>query len=235
MNDDTIMAETGIAERYRTVRERIEKACARARRDPADIQLVAVSKGHDPEHIREAMTCGVTVFGESKVQEARAKIPQCPEGLTWHLVGHLQTNKIKHAVPLFDVVHSVDSLKRLTALDDACDAYGRTLQIFVEVNVSGEKSKFGLKPEAASEVLEATLQCRRLELRGLMTMAPLASDPEKTRPYFRQLREWRDQWSRDLNIPMSDLSMGMTNDFEVAIEEGATYIRVGTALFGERG
>ncbi len=218
-------------ERLENVRERIAGACSRAGRNPEEVQLVAVSKGFGPEDVREAYSLGLAAFGESKVQEARAKIPECPEGISWHLIGHLQSNKIKHAVRLFDVVHSVDSIKLLDQLDEACDVAGRIMRVFLEVNVSGEKSKFGMNPDQAAEVVAAALNCSRLEPVGLMTMAPLADKPEKARGYFRKLRELRDKWNSDFDVALNGLSMGMTNDFEVAIEEGATLVRIGTALF----
>lgn len=221
-------------DRLAVVQRRIQAACARARRDPAGVKLVAVAKSHGPEAVQEAARCGVSVFGESRVQEAAAKIPLCPGSLTWHMVGHLQTNKVKQAVRLFDMIHSVDSAKLLGAVDLACAEAGKTMPVLIEVNVSGEGSKYGLPPEAVPAVLEAANQLARVNVVGLMTMPPFTEDPDKARPYFRRLRELRVEWSAAVGMPLPELSMGMTHDFEVAIEEGATWIRVGTALFGER-
>jgi len=193
-----------------------------------------VAKTQPPAAVREAADAGLMVFGENKVQEARAKIPLCPGHLAWHLVGHLQRNKAGAAAELFDTIHSVDSLRLAEAIDRACDALGRTMKVLVEVNVSGEGSKFGLAPGDAPAVLEAANRMPRIEVHGLMTMPPFVEDPEKARAHFRRLRELRDGWRNELGIPLQDLSMGMTHDFEVAIEEGATWIRVGTAIFGER-
>lgn len=209
-------------------------ACARAGRPLEQVRLIAVSKTHGPETVAEAVACGLRVFGENKVQEARAKIPLCPGGLDWHLIGHLQSNKAFAAAELFDVIHSVDSVKLLDLLDRAGDELGKRIRLLLEVNVSGESSKFGLAPEAVPAVLEAANARPRLEVLGLMTMAPLAPEAEKARPHFRRLRTLRDQWSQQLGVPLPELSMGMSHDFEVAIEEGATWIRVGTSLFGER-
>ncbi len=217
------------------MRVRIAAACARAGRDPATVRMVVVAKTYGPERVREAAECGVTVFGENKVQEAKAKIPLCPGNLSWHMVGHLQRNKVKDAVPLFDMIHSVDSVRLLETVDRMSEEAGKTMPVLVEVNVSGESSKFGLAPESVPEVLEASNKLNHVNVVGLMTMPPFTEDPAKARPHFRQLRELRDQWRARTGMPLDELSMGMTNDFEVAIEEGATWIRIGTALFGERG
>jgi PLP dependent protein len=216
------------------VRARIEAACARAGRDPAGVGLVAVSKTHGPERIREAADCGLTVFGESKVQEAKAKIPLCPGRLSWHMVGHLQRNKAGLAAELFDTIHSVDSVRLLEALERGADEAGKRLNLLVEVNVSGEGSKFGLPPEQVPGVLEAATKLAHVTVAGVMTMPPFTEEIEKARPHFRRLRELRDAWRASTGFPLEQLSMGMSHDFEVAIEEGATWIRVGTALFGER-
>jgi PLP dependent protein len=223
-----------MADRLARVEERIAAACARAGRSRDEVTLVAVSKTQPPEVVAEAAALGLRVFGENKVQEARAKIPECPGHLAWHLVGHLQSNKAKFAVELFEVIHSVESEKLARTLDAAAEAAGRTLRVLLEVNVSGEGSKFGVKPEDAPALLEAINACPRLVLGGLMTMAPFAPEAEKARPYFRRLRELRDGWARETGIPLEDLSMGMSGDFEPAVEEGATLIRIGTSIFGER-
>jgi len=221
-------------ERLTEIEERIAAACARAGRDRADVQLVAVSKTHGPDAVREAVECGLSVFGESRVQEAAAKIQVCPGGLTWHLIGHLQRNKVKPAVQLFDMIHSVDSIRLLETIDAACEQAGKTMPVLLEVNVSGEASKYGLGPDEVMEVLSESTSLVHVDLIGLMTMPPFSEDPERARGFFRQLRELRDEWREQSGIPLEELSMGMTHDFEVAIEEGSTMVRIGTALFGER-
>ena len=228
------MSET-FQERLDAVNRRIEAACGRIGRDPSGVRLIAVSKTHGPDSIREAEACGLRVFGENKVQEAKVKIPLCSGSLSWHMVGHLQRNKVRDAVQLFEMIHSVDSLRLLESIDEACDEAGRNMPVLLEVNVSGEGSKFGMPPDTVPEVLEAANRLMRVNIAGLMTMPPFTEDPEKARPHFRRLRDLRDQWRAATGVALEDLSMGMTHDFEVAIEEGATWIRVGTALFGERG
>lgn len=225
---------TSFSGRLARVQERVSAACLRCGRSPDEVALIAVSKTHGPEAVADAVACGLRRFGENKVQEAGAKIPLCPGGLTWDLVGHLQSNKAYAAVELFDLIHSVDSIKLARMLDRAGDTLGKRVRILLEVNVSGESSKFGLKPDEVPGLLEEANGLPRLEVVGLMTMAPLAPEAEKARPHFRRLRDLRDQWASQLGTPLPELSMGMSHDFEVAIEEGATCIRVGTLLFGER-
>ncbi|MDD5677204.1 MAG: YggS family pyridoxal phosphate-dependent enzyme [Kiritimatiellae bacterium] len=221
-------------ERLVDVQRRITEACRRAARSPEDVRLLAVSKTRAPECVREAATCGLTFFGESRVQEARQKIPLCPSSLTWHLIGHLQTNKVKDAVNLFHLIQAVDSLKLLMAIETAAEAAGRVMPVFLEVNVSGESCKFGLAPDAVPGVLQAANGMRRVDIQGLMTIPPLAEDPEQARPFFRALREHRDRWRQETGFELRELSMGMSHDFEIAVEEGATWVRLGTILFGKR-
>lgn len=223
-----------MADRLDRIEGRIVAACERAGRQRDEVTLVAVSKTRTPDIVAEAAALGLRIFGENKVQEARAKIPESPSHLSWHLIGHLQSNKAKVAARLFDCVHSVDSEKLARALNSGADEAGRQLNILLEVNVSGEASKFGLKPEEISAVLEVANACPRLIVDGLMTMAPFAPEAEKARPYFKQLRDLRDRLAQETGSPLEQLSMGMSGDFEVAIEEGATMIRIGTLLFGER-
>ena len=223
-----------IAENLAAVESRIAAACARAGRPAESVRLLAVSKTYGPEAVRAAAAAGQRLFGENRVQEAAAKIPECPGRLEWHLVGHLQSNKAPQAARLFDWVHSVDSAKVLEALDRQAAEAGRTLQALVQVNVSGERSKSGLAPEAAPAVLALGDRLRNVQVRGLMTIPPLAEDPEKSRPFFRKLRELRDGWGAETGRDLPELSMGMTHDLEVAIEEGATFVRVGTGIFGAR-
>jgi len=176
----------------------------------------------------------VRVFGENRVQEAAAKIPLCPHDLEWHLVGHLQSNKVRPAVRLFSVIHSVDSIPLLRRLDQIAGEEGRRLRVLLEVNVAGERSKFGFAPEALPEAVAEANRLPRLELVGLMTVPPICRDPEDVRPFFRALRELRDRCAEQSGTPLPELSMGMSADFEIAIAEGATMIRVGTDLFGPR-
>ena len=217
-----------VAHNINFVRERICAAAERVGRNPDEITLIAVSKTIEPERIESALAAGQTLFGESKVQEAKAKLPLVSSRAHWHMIGHLQTNKARDAVALFEVVHSVDSLRLAVELNKCSEQAGKTQAILLEVNVSGEASKFGLKPEDLESTVAEINQLPRLEVQGLMTIAPFVEDTEKARPYFRRLRELRD------TLGLRELSMGMTHDFEVAIEEGATMVRIGTAIFGER-
>jgi len=223
-----------IEERLEEVDRRIAAACERAGRDPADVSLLAVAKTFGPDAVTEAAAAGITVIGENKVQEAAAKIPLCPGHLKWHMIGHLQRNKVCPAVELFECIHSVDSLRLLEAIDRAGREAGRTVPAMLEINVSGEGSKYGLKPEETPTVLKAAEGLTSIEGRGLMSMPPFAPEPESARPYFRRLRELRDEWRSQSGVPLEDLSMGMSNDFEVAVEEGATWVRLGSVLFGTR-
>lgn len=213
------------------VRQRIARACRRCGRDPSSVTLVAVTKGVSVEAIREAVALGVTDVGENRVQEARIKKPALGP-MRWHLIGHLQSNKVKAAVELFDAIHSVDSLALVDALERA--TAGHKLQkVFVQVNVSGEATKFGCRPEEARALVQAVLQAPHLQFQGLMTMAPYAGDPEIARPHFRGLRQLRDDVVAvcGLQPAACSLSMGMSGDFEVAVEEGADIVRIGTAIF----
>ena len=217
-----------VAHNVERIRERIRIAASRSGRQPEDVTLIAVSKAIEPERIEAAVAVGQTLFGESKVQEARAKIPLLSQRARWHLVGHLQTNKAREAVALFALIHSVDSIKLAVELNKWAERAGKVQAILLEVNTSGEASKFGLKPEDVSATLSEINKLSRIEVQGLMTIAPFFDDAEKTRPSFRRLRELRDESG------LRELSMGMTHDFEIAIEEGATMVRIGTAIFGER-
>jgi len=216
-----------IAQRLSHVQQRVERAAERAGRSPADVTIVAISKGFPPSAIEEAVAAGIVHVGENRVQEAAAKILAL-RGLpvSWHLVGHLQTNKAKTALELFDIIHSVDSLHLAEVLSRP-DRSG-PLPILLEVNAAGEASKFGFPPGEVAAAAQAIARLPHLDLRGLMTVAPLVSDPETVRPVFRELRRLRDA------LGLRELSMGMTDDFEVAVEEGATLVRIGRAIFGER-
>jgi pyridoxal phosphate enzyme (YggS family) len=225
---------TDIAENLRTIRQRIEAACARARRDPASVALVAVSKGQPPAAVRAAVDAGQLVFGENRVQEAKAKIGQCPGHARWHMIGHLQSNKARDAVHFFEMIESIDSLELTTEVNKWAEKTAKTIRVLLEVNIAGESSKFGY---SADRLLEEFLEINalpKIEIHGLMTIAPWAQDAEKVRPVFRRLRELKEECEAKLGAPLPQLSMGMSGDFEVAIEEGATMVRIGTALFGPR-
>jgi PLP dependent protein len=223
-----------LAENIASIQSRIETACSRAGRASNSVMLMAVSKGMPPERVREAADLGLTLFGENKVQEARAKIPLCPERLHWHLIGHLQSNKCRDAVHLFEMIHGVDSLALAQEINKWADKQAKTMPILLEVNLAGDSSKFGYKPEQVLMDLEAINALPKIEVHGLMTIAPWTENPEKVRPVFRNLKELKTQCEQKLGAPLPHLSMGMSGDFEVAIEEGATIVRVGTSLFGPR-
>jgi len=223
-----------IAENLARVREQIARTAAKAGRTPGAIKLVAITKTHDAEKVREAIEAGQSVFGESRVQEARVKIPELPSNLRWHFVGHLQKNKIRNALPLFEMLHSVDSLALAQDMNRIAEEEGFHPRVLLEVNVAGEGSKFGFKPETLCAEMETLLALPRLMIEGLMTIPPLANEAETSRRYFVQLRELRNALEKEFNLKLPHLSMGMTNDFAIAVEEGATLVRVGTAIFGER-
>ncbi|MCX8156602.1 MAG: YggS family pyridoxal phosphate-dependent enzyme [Verrucomicrobiae bacterium] len=216
------------------IRERMAAACARAGRDPGEVQLMAVSKGQPPEAVCAAAALGVELFGENKVQEGKAKRPLCPGRLRWHLIGHLQSNKCRDALQHFDCVQGVDSLALAEELERWAEKLGLRRPIMLEVNVAGEASKFGFAPERLLAEGRAIHALPRLEVRGLMTLAPWTPEPERVRPVFRRLRELRAECEQVVGAALPELSMGMSGDYEVAIEEGATMVRIGTALFGPR-
>jgi len=216
------------------VRNEIAQAAQVSGRNITDIELVAVTKTHSAEIVREAISAGQTLFGESKVQEARVKIPLLPSNLRWHFIGHLQKNKIRHALPLFEMIHSIDSLDLAQAIDRVAQEDGLHPRILLEVNVAGEGSKFGFKSATLRAQLESLLMLPRLSIEGLMCIPPLAEEAETSRMYFVELRELRDALEKEFEVKLPQLSMGMTNDYRVAVEEGATLVRVGTAIFGER-
>ena len=223
-----------LAENLETVRGRIDAAAVRAVRDPKGVTLVAISKMHPVEKIREAAEAGQELFGESRVQESLVKIPALPGRLRWHFIGHLQANKVRRALPLFDLIHGVDSLEIARDIDRIAADLGLHPSVLLEVNVSGEGSKHGFAPEALERGLDELLALPRLQVEGFMTMAPLAPDAEASRPYFAALRGLRDRLAVRAGIPLGTLSMGMSGDYEVAGEEGATLVRVGSAIFGDR-
>src|SRR6266853_2036148 len=223
-----------IAENLERAHEQIAQAAAKVGRAIDEIELVAMSKTHDAAKVREAIEAGQTLFGESRVQEARVKIPELPSNLRWHFVGHLQKNKIRHALPLFELIHGVDSLALAQDINRIAEEDGLHPRVLLEVNVAGEGSKFGFTPEKLREDLENLLALPRLSILGLMAIPPSAEAAEASRKYFVQLHELRDRLQTEFRVDLSQLSMGMTQDFAIAVEEGATLVRVGTAIFGKR-
>jgi PLP dependent protein len=224
----------GIQERLAAVRRRIETAAARSGRPSSAVTLVAVSKTMPAAAIREAVSAGVKILGENRVQEAREKIEALPGAVEWHLIGHLQTNKAKLAVGLFDCIHSLDSVRLAQELGRHAEEAGRRLRCLVEVNVGEETQKSGAAAAEVRPLLEAARRLPQLSIQGLMTIPPFLPDSESVRPFFRRLRDLRDRLESE-GWTLPDLSMGMSHDFEVAIEEGATVVRIGTAIFGSRG
>lgn len=223
-----------LAEHIDSIQQRIHAACERAGRAPESVTLLAVTKGQSPDAVNEAGKLGLTFFGENKIQEAKAKIPLCSGKLRWHFIGHLQTNKCRDAVALFEMIQSVDSFHVAEEISKRADQAGKTMPILLEVNLAGEASKFGYRPDVALAELEQINKLPRLEIHGFMTVPPWTSNAENVRPIFRQLRMLKERAEQALGAPLPHLSMGMSGDFEVAIEEGATIVRVGTALFGPR-
>ena len=223
-----------LEQNYSRICGEVRQAAEGAGRDPASVRLLAVSKKVPAERLRVLWGMGHRLFGENRVQEARAKIPEMPSGGEWHFIGGLQTNKAKEAVEWFDVVESVDRLELAQELQKRAEAAGKNLRVLVEVNVGGEAAKHGAKPEEAENLLAALSGMSRLEVRGLMAIPPFREDPAEARPFFRRLREIRDRLEQSLGAGLPELSMGMSHDFAVAIAEGATLVRLGTALFGAR-
>jgi pyridoxal phosphate enzyme (YggS family) len=224
---------SSIKENYLKVLGRIEKAARKVGRDPGEIKLVAVSKTVETTRIKEAIEAGASILGENYVQEAQKKIEEIGHPVAWHFIGHLQTNKAKYAVRLFDMIHSMDSLPLAEELDRRAEKVGQAAKVMIEVNISREATKFGTDEEKVFGIARGILSLSHLSLEGLMTMPPYFDSPEMSRPYYIKLRELKEKMIRE-GIPLKELSMGMSNDFEIAIEEGATYVRVGTAIFGER-
>jgi pyridoxal phosphate enzyme (YggS family) len=216
------------------INEKIKKAALKVNRNPQEIKLVAVTKTATIEQIKEAISAGVKIIGENKVQEAKEKYQILTADIKWHLVGHLQTNKVKYAIEIFDFIHSVDSIKLAKEIDRRSLQFGMITNALVEVNVSGEETKYGIKPEEVEPFLKEISEFSRIKVRGLMTIAPIVEDKEKVRPYFRKLRELSEEIKskKIKNVKMDYLSMGMSEDFEVAIEEGANMVRIGRGIFG---
>lgn len=223
-----------VSQNLERVREQIAQVAVKSGRAVEDIDLVAITKTHPAERVREAIEAGHTLFGESRVQEARVKIPELPSNIRWHFVGHLQKNKIRHALPLFEMIHSVDSLALAQDINRIANEDGLHPRVLLEVNMAGEGSKFGFSSEKLRDQMEELLALTRLSILGLMTIPPFVEEAERSRKYFIQLRELRDRLQTEFRVDLVQLSMGTTQDFPVAIEEGATLVRVGTAIFGER-
>lgn len=223
-----------IAANLEAVRDRISAAARRAGRDPASVRLVAVSKTHPADAVIGAVAAGQGVFGESRVQESREKIPACPAGLEWHFIGHLQKNKVRQALPLFSLFHSIDSTGLAQAIDRIAGETGKAVEGLIEVNVSGEQTKHGFTPDSLRTDFLSLAKLPGLRIRGLMTMAPYSENPEEARPFFRALRALRDELQNSHGLALPELSMGMSGDYEPAIEEGATLVRVGSSIFGAR-
>jgi pyridoxal phosphate enzyme (YggS family) len=232
-------AAEALRARLNDVRKRVEAAALGCNRSTDEIALIAISKTHPTETLRQAIDLGVTDLGENRVQEAEAKIRELGrESARWHLVGHLQENKARRAIGLFDIIHSLDSVSLAQRLDRLCSSEGRDeLPVLVQINLGGEESKTGTDPQALTQLLDVVAECQRLRLIGLMTLPPYFEKAEDGRPFFKTLRELRDRLQQEgrFGDRAGELSMGMSHDFEIAIEEGATMIRVGTAIFGERG
>lgn len=235
------MGNQDLSKNFEKVKERIFQAAVKCGRDPDSIRLVTVSKTMPVEIVKAAVTAGITILGENYIQEARSKIELLStNAVSWHFIGHLQTNKARYAVRLFDLIHSVDSLRLVRELNKEAGKIKKTQPILIQVNIGKEASKSGVSAEDIKKLLEEIIQLENLSLRGLMTMPPFFNDPEKARPYFSLLRDLRDRICKEIepalnrNNSLDELSMGMTGDFETAIECGATLVRVGTAIFGER-
>lgn len=225
-----------VRDNMQRVRERVCRAAARAGRDPGKITIIAVTKQVDVSRIREALEAGITDLGENRVQEMTAKMSELPPGLRWHMIGHLQTNKVKYVVGRVDLIHSLDRWNLAVEINRQAEKLGVDARVLVQVNVSGEQSKFGISPGEAQDFLDALGDLKRIKVQGLMTIAPYVENPEEARPYFRELRLLARRLGENAapGTCLDYLSMGMTGDFEVAVEEGANMIRLGTAIFGAR-
>jgi len=223
-----------IAQNLDEVADRIAAAAERSGRSPDDVMLVCVTKNRSLDEIRAALDWGVPIVAENRVQEAAQKIPALPHTVTWHLIGHLQRNKVKLAIEVFDMIHSVDSLRLAEQIEKRAAIAQEIVPVLIEVNVAGEESKFGAAPDETHELADAISRMAHVDLGGLMTMAPFVDDAEDVRHVFRRLRELRDRIRQEVDIELPHLSMGMTQDYEVAVEEGATMVRIGSAIFEER-
>jgi pyridoxal phosphate enzyme (YggS family) len=228
------MNDKQFADNLSQLQAAIQAAAAKVGRDPLTVKLVPASKKIGPEVLRIAYDSGLRVFGENRVQEAKVKQPLLPANCEWHFIGGLQKNKVKESVRLFSLIHSVDSIELAQEIDRRAREAGKVQNVLIEVNVGGESSKHGVPPEQVSPLADAVFACNNLELKGFMTVAPFFEELEKVRPFFRKLREIRDDLEQRTGASFPELSMGMSHDFQIAIEEGATIVRIGTALFGAR-
>jgi PLP dependent protein len=228
------MTMSGTADNLTAIRERMAAACSRAGRDVSSVELLAVSKTIPAEVIREAAEAGQKVFAESRLQEAESKITQLPGTLRWHFIGSIQRNKVRRLLPLFDVIHAVDSLRLAQYADTVAAELGLFPKVFLQVNIGGEQSKGGFEKDHLAACAESLFSMPRLAVEGLMCIPPPEEHPENARHWFAELREFRDRLERQTGTRLPGLSMGMSGDFEVAIEEGATHVRVGSAIFGRR-
>jgi pyridoxal phosphate enzyme (YggS family) len=232
-----VLDSVALRARLADVRDRVARAAARARRDPSRIRLIAVSKTFDADHVRAAAQAGHVHFGENKVQEAQQKRAQTADlPITWHLIGHLQSNKARKAAATFDVIHSIDDASLVLRIEEAAAATGRKVELLVQVDLAGEPTKHGAREEELPAIFEAAKDCTAVRLSGLMVLPPTTEQPETARRWFRELRDVRDRLlARGVSAAMlPELSMGMSHDYEIAVEEGATLVRVGTAIFGHR-
>ena len=225
-----------IADNLKNIHDRIAAAAKRAGRDPSSVQLIVVTKTVDAERIREAVAAGAAILGENRVQEAKEKIEKLGQIASWHLIGHLQTNKAKYAVKLFDMIHSVDNLDLAKELDKQAGKIGKIQNVLIEVSIAGESAKAGVDLQEAAGLIREAAKLKHIAIKGLMAVPPLLDNPEMVRPYFQRLRELAAGIAQENipNVSLQELSMGMSGDFETAVEEGSTVVRVGTAIFGKR-
>lgn len=225
-----------INDNYKTIRDKIAAAAKRVNRAPSSIKLITVTKTIDPDRIKQAVAAGAAILGENRVQEAKEKIEELGELARWHLIGHLQSNKAKYAVKLFDLIHSVDTLELAMEIDKQAAKIGKVQDVLIEVSLAGEETKAGIEAEGVAALVREASKLRHISIKGLMAIPPFLADPEEVRPYFRTLKELAASIEKEHipNVSMNELSMGMSNDFEVAVEEGATMVRVGSAIFGGR-
>lgn len=225
-----------IADNYITIRDKIAAAAQRVGRDPSSVKLITVTKTIDTDRIKQAVAAGAAILGENRVQEAKEKIEELGELARWHLIGHLQSNKAKYAVKLFDMIHSVDTLELAMEIDKQAAKIGKVQDVLIEVSLAGEETKAGIEAEGVAALVREASKLRHISIKGLMAIPPFLADPEEVRPYFRTLKELAASIEKEHipNVSMNELSMGMSNDFEVAVEEGATMVRVGSAIFGAR-
>jgi len=223
-----------IFDNYNKVRDEIAETAASVGRDPEEIRIIAVSKNFDEIVVQRAIDAGITVFGENKVQEAKRKIPGLRGAFTFHMVGHLQSNKARDAVKLFDMIHSIDKIDTAQRVDLEAERIGKTQKVLIQINASGEESKSGVAPGSAAELAGRMREMRHLELYGLMTMAPFTDDQDLLRRTFRVTKQLLDEINGSLGLDLHELSMGMSADYRIAVEEGATLVRIGTAIFGQR-